>query len=75
MLIHFLRSAIEAQSEEHINTLKTELDFIRYEPVMRRSTIPLTALSYSSVIGGIGDSLPHACAFVQNVFVLRKIGY
>ncbi len=55
-------------------------DRARFHPV-RACNAPLDyplnrpALSYSSVIGGIGDSLPHACAFVQNVFVLRKIGY
>ena len=30
VLIRFLRSAIDNKSEEHINQLRTEVDFIRY---------------------------------------------
>ena len=65
VLIRFLRAALEAKSEPHVNILQTEVEFIRSVPRRAHNYLPtfLYVCDYRTVISGIGDTVPHASEY------------
>lgn len=61
--MRFLRAAIDAHSDEHIETIRSEVNFFRYVSLPKYS-LPLLTLTASSVINGVGESVPHARTYI-----------
>ena len=65
VLVRFLQAAQEANSQDQISTLRTELEFVQWvQSVSSVVTINLFRTIYRLAINKVGERIPLACTFL-----------